>query len=264
MIKQLLIALMFSDNLELAAERIRSLLPRLQPRWELRDIVVPLAVSAVPQRVELLLEALPDSNNDSYWYEWAQAIGLLPPGDQRKVVEALLTDVKWTNGRTQATFRGHGVMEVLVPVVQADDSLRRTLKLAVCSASPSPMRDFARHLLVAMGDLDSAMTALPAALADAALRPLAEAAIRHARWYQHPDHRRFPDHNAPQALTAVRRLLLNTAYRGDEPSREWARRLLVQIEAELEGSYPVEEPRHPDLASRLPWPFMGEGPASLQ
>jgi hypothetical protein len=262
LIKQFLIAFMFSDNLELAAERIRSLLPRLQPTWEARDILVPLAVTAISQRIELLLDALPDLNNESYWHEWAHAVGLLPQGDQREVLEALLTDSKWTDGRAGPAFPGQGIMEVLVPIVQGDDSLRRTLKLMAFSDSASARRDFARQLLVAMGDPDSAMAALLAALGDPALRPLAEVAILHARWHPHPDHRRFPDHNAPQALTAVRGLLLDTACRGDESTREWAKRLLVQIEAELEGFYPVEEPRHPDLASRLPWPIV-EGPTSL-
>lgn len=256
-IKQLLIALMFSDNPELAAERIRSSLSRLHPR-ELRDIVVPLAVSAAPQRVELLLELLPDSSNDSHWHEWAHAVALLAPRDQRNVVEAMLTNDKWMGGQTQLALHVDSFTEVLVPVVQTDKSLRRTLKLAAFADSATPTRDFARYLLVAMGDPDSAMTALQAALLDPTLRPLADGAIRRARWHRHSNHRRFPDYSAPQALTPVRRLLLDTAYHGDESYREWARRLLVQLEWELQGSYPIDEPRHPNIESRLSWPVMGE------
>jgi hypothetical protein len=256
LIKNFLIALMFSDNLDLAAERIRALMPKL-PGWELRDILVTLAVSTVPRRTDLLLETLLHSNND-LWYEWAHAVGLMPTEDQRSIIQALLTNPKWTNSWAQPSFRGRDVVDVFIPVIQADNSFRETLKATAFSDSPSPMRDFARHLLVTIGDSESAIVALQASLTDPALRSLAEAAIHKARWYPHPDHRGFPDRNAPRALTSVRRLLLHAAYGGDESSREWARNVLVRLDVELENSYPIEEPRHPDLASGLAWPMVSE------
>lgn len=258
MIKQLLIALMFSDDLNLATQRIREFIPQLKPSWERREILVPLAASAVPERIALLLEAFPDSNNDTYWHEWTTALGLLPAAGQRAIVEALITNPKWTASRTHAEFRVHGVMDALAPVIQSDASLRQRLNDVVRLDSDLPMRTFARHLLIAVGDAESAKTALDAALAHPTLRSFAEAAIRRARWYSHPDRRRLPDYNVPQSLAPVRARLLEVAHHGEESERAWATRLLSMIDSQVEesGSYPIDEPRHPNLASGLPWPIV--------
>lgn len=256
LIRGYLTVLMFSDDLKLAGERFRELMPRLKPEWEMRDIWIPLAASSLADRVELLLEALPSSGNETDWYEWIHALRLLPTEKQRQVARALLTDAKWTEGWTQSATRDRSLIEAIVFIVQQDEPLRQTLKSSATIESTAPLRDLCRHLLIAMGDPDSAMTALQAALADPTLRGLAQAAIGHARWHAHPDQRSFPDHSAPQALTAVRKLLLQTVYGGDESSRAWARQVLVEMDSQLDGSYPIAEPRHPDLASGFAWPIV--------
>jgi len=255
LIKGFLIVLMYSDDLKLAAERFRALKPRLQPDWEIRDVLVPLAASALPNRTELLLDLLPSSGNDTYWYEWVHALSLLPASDQRDVVRALLTNKKWTDGATQHAVRDRSLVGSLASIVKEDESLRQTITSAAHAETALPIRNLARHAIVAMGDPKSTMTMVEAALADPTLRSLAEAAIHNARWRPHPDQSNFPDYSAPQALTNVRKLLLHTAHWGSESSKEWARRVLLEMDSRLEGSYPVDEPRHPDLASGLAWPM---------
>ncbi|MGH8501738.1 MAG: NACHT domain-containing protein [Gammaproteobacteria bacterium] len=259
LISSLLTALMFSDDLELAAERLQNTAARLS-QWTIRDLLAPLAASAVPKQLELLLQFFPISDGDSYEYEWARVVEFLSHRQKRRLLEALLREFKWPTGlnQTSSVRVPHSIAMPFLSIVQSDQSLRELVGVVVRFSSDSPKRDFARALLVALGDREAAMTSLELAMIDPQLRSFAEAAIRQARWYRNADDRRIPDRRAPQALTPVRRALLRFAYEGDRSARDWASRLLADIEAALEDGYPPDEPRHPDLQSGFAWPIVDQ------
>jgi hypothetical protein len=75
------------------------------------------------------------------------------------------------------------------------------------------------------------------------------------RW-QRAEGGRWRSIAVPHATTLLRQSLLRLTCDPDETLRDWAVSVLFDLDASVDGEFPVEEPRHPDLTSNIRWPLL--------
>jgi hypothetical protein len=85
---ELLTAMIVSDQPTIAAERFREIYHQM-PTHQAEELWEPLAISGLPNRVDLLLEAMVSPDRDIRWYRWCSSIALLPPDDRACLVRRL-------------------------------------------------------------------------------------------------------------------------------------------------------------------------------
>jgi hypothetical protein len=248
-----LIALMFSDSPGLAAHHIRRLRTDGRSPWLFADLLVPIAVSGIPEQVSLLLELMPNSARDSYWWAWREALKYSAPAVRQQLIAALLAGgVPAPLLEVIISHREPDLSATIAASIEASSSLRRAVESLVASADPSS-REFALTVIENIGDLRAAESLLALAISEPNLRPRVGRILVGTRWPR-PEGERWSTISAPHAVTSIRKRLLSLTVDTDESLHQWAASVLADIDASVEGAFPMDEPRHPDLPSGIPWP----------
>jgi hypothetical protein len=251
-----LVALMFSDKSELAAAHIRRLCAESQPYRIAADLLVPIAVSGISDQISPLAELMPGSAQEQYWWAWREAFRYLSLARRLQLVEELLS-----RGLPEALRevilerRQPDLSAMLAETVEASESLRAQIE-ALATSEDARMRQFALILLSNIGTRQASIESL---LALAVSQPDLRDRIGHmsidTRW-QPPEGGRWRGIAVPHATSFVRKKLLHMTVEPDAALRHWAVKVLYEIDASVDGEFPVDEPRHPDLASNIRWPFV--------
>jgi hypothetical protein len=219
------------------------------------DLLVPIAVSGIPDQIALLLELIPNNSQDSYWWAWREALKHLPLTARQKLIEALLAgDVPIPLREVILSGWEPDLSATIASAVEANNSLRAAIEKLAAVAEASA-REFALGVLARIADLRAAELLLAFAISEPALRPRVGRVLVDARWPR-LEGARWPGMSpAPQAVTSIRKRLLSLTADPEPSLRHWAASVLADIDASVDGEFPLEEPRHPHLASGIPWPF---------
>jgi hypothetical protein len=245
-------SLMFSDNPGLATERIRALAADARTRWRLGDLMVPLSVSGIPEQISLMLELVPDQSRDSYWWAWVEALRRLPRTAQHALVHSLLSGTALGTVGPAIASRAHSDLGTTIAAIVAGNSGLRDAVEAL-ARSDEQARDFCRAILAQIADVQAAELLLSIAVSEPTLRPLVGSVLVGARWARSGG-RTWPGMSAPRSVASIRKRLLGLTVDPELSLRQWASRVLADIDAAVDGAFPADEPRHPDLASGISWP----------
>ena len=255
LIRELLIALMFSDDSQLAARRVSEFFQCVSTTGELRDIYMPLAASMLESKIDLLLQVVPRLTGLDFCH-WSQSIQLLSPSHRAKIARCLLHDqdyfshINWRKSGMEITF----LKRALSDTVRYDISVRAALERVILEDRSPQLREFAIHLLSSVADDAAAALMVRLAQSDPSARPETSDFLFHARCKSEEDDTYSSLGEADQALPKTRSLLLQLTYGDSMELACWARDQLHQLHAHLEYDVSRNAPRHPDLKSGLEWP----------
>jgi hypothetical protein len=237
----------------MAARYIRQLRTGGRSLWLPADLLVPIAVSGIPEHVLLLLELVPNSPQDSYWWAWREALKYLAPAARQQLIESLLTrGVPAALREVIMSGREPDLYATIAAAVARSTSLRMAVESLAASAEASS-RGFALGVLEQIGDVRTAELLLERAMSEPGLRPRVRRVLVNARWPR-ADGGGWPGNSPPHAVTSIRKRLLSLTADSEASLRHWASGLLADIDASVGGAFPPDEPRHPDLSSGIPWP----------
>lgn len=247
--------LLYADDLTAARRHLEDYLGEHAVRmYRRRDLLHPLRSCPMPQRGPLLL-ALQPRGNEEYWHEWDEVFAALPGPEQSALITTLLDGGdELLLPHVQGAAGHHKTLAQFVAVVRSDPDLRRSVELRARSVDETPARTFARQLALRLGDDAALMLFLEIARQDTSYRRAAEDhAVRFTRW-QPRSSSPFPGYGGlPQALPRSRAHLFRAAH-FEADVGTWSLDVLFKLDTLLEGNYPADEPRHPDLTLGLDWP----------
>jgi len=253
--RRFIVALLFCDSPELARQRFMEFIKRLDGSWELREVLVPLAVSPLSFKLEMLLSLLPELDSESRWH-WSAAFDSLRSADRVTITIRLLDDARYLE-RDEEDSRRYELRSIhasLVRVAQENPRLRSEIVQAVRANRSKRHRQFAVDLLATVSDDAAVLMMIELAVRDPPFRAVAAAFLELARWELSDGFFVRPDFSSPRPLPRARTALLRLAHGPDSELAEWSRDQLHTLNAALQRGTPLNESRHPDVSSGLEWP----------
>jgi hypothetical protein len=247
-----LIALMFSDHPELAAGSLRKLRAEGRlPAGAVADLLVPIAISGIPEQVELLRELVQETPQDSHWWAWEAAVEYLPLAAMQKLIEGWLAEgaVPPAVLRVIEPPRRGDVGATFAAAIAASRHLRETIESRAQAADGNPLGEFARLILARIDDLAAVELLVRLGVSEPSLRSEVGRAVAAVRWPREKGG--WAGGGAPRAVPELRQQLLSLTAAAERAVAEWATQLLSDIDASVEDSFPLDEPRHPDLGSGI-------------
>jgi hypothetical protein len=257
LVKRCLSLLALVDDPKRGIARIREVLAVARLRaYELRDLALPVARNGSEQALALLIE-IADAAGDglrAYSREWIAAVAQMALPRARAILMACV------DPRIDATVPGlarfpQEVAEQIAQLAQADRAILTQIRES-CVLDPTPVRrDALAHVVELLPDEETVLAAL-ALIRDDATPPLPFELVRAVESVVLG---REPYGGSAYTLVprsgATVRSRLFAMVLEDPLRRRAAFSLLGQIEEwRLEHGRPLDEPRHPDIGSGLPWP----------
>lgn len=248
--------LVLSDTPDIARERIQTFPTEFQRTSRLRRTLTVLGQSPDPGAVETL-RALAAGNPEFYGdFYWVRAV------TEQGTEEAaeLFLEVLWDPSKcgdqgdyvVQINFAG-----AIAQMMERYPFVRARVFDSLSSEHPDPVRHALAHVVQYVDDDEVLLEALNLMSDNSSTpvpRPLSEA-IEH-RVEQRKPIRGFASARTivPAAATTIRRRLFEMIH--NDPKRQGTAKRVLNFIDRLrdEFGWPEDEPRHPDIASGLPWP----------
>ena len=259
MVEEWLELLALSDEPAELLGIIEKLPPRQRPRpWSLERVLRALQHSPAPNADQVLLQLpklAPGLDTSPAWLEAVVA------HDSEAMVETCLT-VLWNPARAAEVElhipSGEALVERLARVFSTDKTARADLLARLETQLPAPVQRLLASVLREMADDDEVWLAALLMLSNAQRPPQhIDEMIEHRVTDRVPVEGWAHGHEIVARPAAPLRRRLFEMVLDDRQRDQSARRMLVRID-ELRDEYgrPNDEPRHPWLASGMPWPLV--------
>ena len=260
LLKKCLCLLPFVHEPSRGIDEIRKILPQAQiPVYELRDIIMAIGHSRCADGLALLMELAPKLTDDSTIGAWLTAIAALDTSAARTVLMSFVDpDLEAPPFLASLQFRtAEGIAAKIATLARSEKMIHDRLFELFDRSLPVVKRALLARIVGELGTTEAAVRGMKL-IADSASPAIPPELIRSVektvlerRPYRGSEHTFTLEPRGSEALRAELFRMVTT----DDARRRSAFELLGTIEVwRIDEGKPAAEPRHPNLASGLPWP----------